>query len=123
MLIFRNEPPNPLSDKQRGPFVRLELSAGIDREGDAVKLEEEFFAVEKDGKFWGKVWDDGRDVEFGWGGLTSCKRVEPEYMQEMEKLVDPNCLIIGRQKKIEEILTGSIVKVKLFSEVLAYDPI
>lgn len=73
--------------------------------GLRMKIEEGVMIV-KDGKAWGKTYEDGRETNYGWMNIEDAQIHDPKYCK---KVTD----VTYKGSHYEsELLTGKLVKVR-----------
>lgn len=74
--------------------------------------EETFHVIEKDGRFWGVQYADGRSTEYGFGPIAKADRVNPKYCLKPE-----DATYRGDKRGREELRKGRIVEVRITTTI------
>lgn len=67
--------------------------------------------IMKNGKGWGKTYEDGRSIEYGWMDVEEAKIYDPRFLKRPEDATYKN------SPHIEELRKGSIVYVERITQV------
>jgi len=78
-----------------------------------MKIEQGVMVV-KNGKAWGRTYDDGHDISFGWMALDDAPIYRPGQCKKPTDVTYPG------SKEIAELETATVVCVKRITETIIY---
>lgn len=71
-----------------------------------MKKIEEFYVIEYNGGFWGVLYEDGRETNYGYGSIDNARRIDPRYCKKPEDATYRGSYLVKHLQK------GRIVKVR-----------
>lgn len=79
-----------------------------------MKIENGVMIV-KDGTAWGKVYEDGREINYWWVPIEDAELYDPDDFDQVTDVAN------GNSRYIRELLKGRLVKVKRTITVEVFD--
>lgn len=67
---------------------------------------EEGVAVMCDGKYWGKLYEDGHSTSFGYGNIGAANIADPEFCKR------PQDMTYSGSHYVDELKRGKLVKIR-----------